>query len=55
MVKYSQWQEAQKATQAMQLSLASATQRYSYYQKLLGRTDAQIQNSIPQDSASCFL
>ena len=48
MVKYSQWQDAQKATQALQLSLANATQRYSYYQKLLGRTDAQIQSSIPK-------
>ena len=48
MVKYSRWQEAQKATQALQLNLAGATQRYSYYQKLLGRTDAQIQSSIPQ-------
>ena len=48
MVKYSQWQEAAKAHAGLQLSLASAIQRYSYYQKLLGRTDAQIQNSIPQ-------
>ena len=48
MIKYSQWQDAQKATQALQLSLASATHRYSYYQKLLGRTDTQIQSSIPQ-------
>lgn len=51
MVKYSQWQEAQKATQALQLSLATASQRYSYYQKLLGSTDAQIQSSIPQLNA----
>jgi hypothetical protein len=48
MVKYAQWQDAQKATQALQLSLATATQRYAYYQKLLGRKDGQIQNSIPQ-------
>jgi hypothetical protein len=48
MIKYSQWQEAQKATQALQLSLATASQRYSYYQTLLGRTNAQIQASIPQ-------
>ncbi|PZN78313.1 MAG: insecticidal toxin protein [Candidatus Methylumidiphilus alinenensis] len=48
MIKYSQWQDAQKSTQALQLSLATAIQRYSYYQKLLGRTDAQIQASIPQ-------
>jgi hypothetical protein len=48
MVKYSQRQEAQKATQGLQLTLANAVQRYSYYQKLLGRSDAQIQSSIPQ-------
>jgi hypothetical protein len=48
MVKYAQWQDAQKATQNPQLSLAGATVRYSYYQKLLGRTDAQIQSSILQ-------
>src|SRR5262249_7723257 len=47
MIKYSQWQDAQKSTQALQLSLDSATQRYTYYQKLLGRTDSQIQNGIP--------
>ncbi len=46
-VKYSQWQDARKATQGLQLSLANAFQRYAYYQKLLGRTDAQIQSSIP--------
>jgi hypothetical protein len=51
MVKYSQWQDAQKATQALQLSLAGAIERYSYYQKLLGRTASQIQSSIPQLSA----
>jgi hypothetical protein len=48
MVKYSQWQEAIKATQGLQQSLANAVQRYTYYQKLLGRTDSQIQSSIPQ-------
>ena len=47
MVKYSQWQDAQKSTQALKLTLATAAQRYSYYQKLLGRTDSQIQSSIP--------
>lgn len=47
-VKYAQWQEAVKATQGLQQSLANVSQRYTYYQKLLGRTDAQIQNSIPQ-------
>lgn len=48
MVKYSQWQEATKATQGLQQSLVNAIQRYTYYQKLLGRTDAQVQSSIPQ-------
>jgi Tc toxin complex TcA C-terminal TcB-binding domain len=42
MVKYSQWQEAIKATQGLQQSLANATERYTYYQKLLGRTASQI-------------
>jgi hypothetical protein len=48
MVKYAQWQDAQKATQALQLSLAGAVQRYTYYQTLLGRSASQIQSSIPQ-------
>jgi hypothetical protein len=48
LVKYSQWQEAAKSTQALQFSLNTAIQRYAYYQKLLGRTDAQITSSIPQ-------
>jgi hypothetical protein len=47
-VRYSQWQEAAKATQALQLSLATVIQRYGFYQKMLGRTDAQIQSSLPQ-------
>jgi hypothetical protein len=47
MVKYSQWQEAQKSTQALKLTLATAVQRYTYYQKLLGRTDSQISSSVP--------
>src|SRR5215468_731018 len=51
MVKYSQWQDAIKATQGLQQSLNNASARYSYYQKLLGRTDAQIQSSIPQLNA----
>src|SRR5262249_3095540 len=47
MVKYSQWQEAIKATQALQQTLTNAIQRYTYYHKLLGRTDSQIQSSLP--------
>jgi hypothetical protein len=42
MVKYSQWQDAIKSRQGLEQSLASASQRYAYYQKLLGRTDGQI-------------
>ena len=47
MVKYAQWQEAQKATQALQLwpTRSSATPTI---RRLLGRTDAQITSSIPQ-------
>lgn len=48
MVKYAQWQDAQKATQALQLSLAGAVQRYSYHQTLLGVSSSQIQSAIPQ-------
>lgn len=47
-VKYSQWQEAIKSRQGLEVSLANATQKYTYYQKLLGRSDSQIQSSIPQ-------
>lgn len=47
-VRYAQWQEAAKATQALQASLSTAVQRYAYYQKMLGRTDAQITSSLPQ-------
>jgi hypothetical protein len=47
-VKYAQWKDAQKSTQSVQSTLATAIQRYSYYQKLLGRTDSQISSSLPQ-------
>ena len=47
-VKYSQWQDAIKSRQALEQSLATATERYTYYQLLLGQTTAQINNSIPQ-------
>ena len=48
MVKYSQWQDAIKTREGLEQSLANATERYSYYQKLLGRSDSQIQSSILQ-------
>src|SRR5262249_5002983 len=43
-----QWQDSIKARQGLEQSLANATQRYTYYQKLLGRTDSDIQGSIPR-------
>lgn len=49
-VKYSQWQDAIKTQQALEQSLNNAIQRYTYYQKLLGRTDAQISSALPQMS-----
>ena len=42
MVRYSQWQDAIKSRQGLEQSLANATERYTYYQKLLGRTASQI-------------
>jgi hypothetical protein len=49
MVKYSRWQDAVKSRQALEQSLANATERYTYYQLLLlGQTTSQINNSIPQ-------
>lgn len=50
-VKYSQWQEAIKARQGLEQSLDNAAQRFTYYQKLLGRQDADIKNSIPKADA----
>lgn len=47
LVKYGQWQEAIKGKQSVQTALNGAIDRYAYYQKLLGRTDEQIRNSIP--------
>jgi hypothetical protein len=45
-VKYAQWQEAIKNRQALEESLANATERYTYYQLLLGQSSSQISNSI---------
>ena len=52
-VKYSQWQDAIKSRQALEQSLNNAGQRYIYYQKLLGRTAAQINipSMAPIDTA----
>ena len=50
-VKYSQWQEAIKAEEALEQSLANAGQRYTYYQKLLGtdRTNLPAVDQIDAD------
>ena len=50
-VKYSQLQEAIKATQALEQSLANAGQRYTYYQKLLGADHITIPPIDPIDAS----
>jgi Tc toxin complex TcA C-terminal TcB-binding domain len=47
-VKYAQLQEAIKAREGLEKSLLNATERYTYYQKLLGTSDDQIKKNIPQ-------
>ncbi len=41
-VKYQQWQEAVKAREALENGLATAAERYVYYQRLLGRQESEI-------------
>ena len=41
-VKYQQWQEAIKALEGLEKSLANAGQRYRYYGRLLGKGEDQI-------------
>lgn len=48
-VKYAQVQEATKARQGLEQSLTNAKERYTYYQKLLGRSDGDIKNALPGD------
>ena len=48
MVKYAQWQSAIKTREGLQLSLANAVERYTYYQTMLGRSASDIQNAVPQ-------
>ncbi|OUL29490.1 insecticidal toxin protein [Nostoc sp. RF31YmG] len=45
-VRYSQWQEAIKSREGLEKSLAIAIQRYTYYERQLGKKDNEIQ--IPQ-------
>lgn len=48
MIKYSQWQEAIKAKQAIEQTMNNSVQRYTYYQQLLGRKTADIAKTIPK-------
>lgn len=41
-VRYAQWQEAVKNREALEASLAIARARYTYYERLLGRPEAEI-------------
>lgn len=45
-LKYAQWQEAIKAREGLDKSLADAIQRYTYYERLLGKQDSDIK--IPE-------
>lgn len=45
-VRYGQWQEAIKAREGLERSLTTAVQRFSYYEKQLGKQDSDIQ--IPE-------
>lgn len=41
-VKYAQWQEAIKAREGLEQSLANTVERYRYYEMQLGKTEADI-------------
>lgn len=47
-VKYAQWQEAIKAKEGLLQSLALAVQRYTYYERQLGKKPEEIERAIPQ-------
>jgi hypothetical protein len=46
-VKYGQWQEAIKAREGLQQSLANAVQRYTFYELQLGKKPEEIEKAIP--------
>ena len=46
-VKYAQLQEASKSKEALLKTLASAVQRYTYFEKQLGKTAVEIEAAIP--------
>lgn len=45
-VRYEQWQQAIKSCEAVEKSFAAAVQRYTHYERMLGKKDADI--SIPE-------
>jgi len=47
-VKYGQLQEAIKSREGLEKSLALALQRYTYYEKQLGKNDDEIKKAIPE-------
>ncbi len=42
-VRYQQWQESIKSRESLQVSLANAVQRYTYYERLLGKKESDVQ------------
>jgi hypothetical protein len=42
-VKYAQWQEAIKAREGLQMSLTNTIERYTYYGRLLGKEESELQ------------
>jgi hypothetical protein len=47
MVKYSQWQEAIKTMEGLEVSLKNAVQRYVHYERLLGESEGDIGKRAP--------
>jgi len=47
-VKYGQWQEAIKSREGLLQSLALAVQRYTYYERQLGKQPDEITKAIPE-------
>jgi Tc toxin complex TcA C-terminal TcB-binding domain len=47
-VKYGQWQEAIKAREGLVQTLANAVQRYTYFERQLGKKPDEIEKAIPE-------
>jgi len=47
-VKYAQWQEAIKVREGLVQTLANAVQRYTYYERQLGKKPEEIEKAIPE-------